>query len=96
MRMSHTSFITNHCTKLMFLLLHVSATYCSHRQVATIIIRTWAAYCTSVYGNKHTLAFLRPTVVYKKLMRVYDHLPTYNMLLMSVLYYWLPDDGYNT
>jgi hypothetical protein len=36
------------------------------------------------------------TVVYKKLMCVYYHLPTYNTLLMSLLYYWLPDDVYNT
>jgi hypothetical protein len=29
-------------------------------------------------------------------MCVYYHLPTYNTLLISLLYYWLPGDGYNT
>ena len=32
-----TYFISNCCTKLVFTLLHVSATYCSHDQAATIL-----------------------------------------------------------
>jgi hypothetical protein len=37
---THTSVISNYCRKVIFLLLHVSATHCSHHQEASNIIMT--------------------------------------------------------
>jgi hypothetical protein len=132
----YTSYISNHCTKVMFTLLRVSATYCSqiiiffniskkilifnnlfqyvqYLQVTapskqetfnTARCLETAFYMLKIYVSilymyfkvnnfSDTVQLL--TVVYIKLMCVYHHLPTYNTLLMSLLY-WLPEDGYKS
>jgi hypothetical protein len=65
-----TSFISNYCTELVFMLLHASSSYFNHHRGASIIIRKKRILCWQMV-NMYTFAFYhRWCIILLKLFRL--------------------------